>query len=76
MQVFFKKKTRHGGYKKHCVGFATTTNQHSVAVVSKSINSIDEPDKCSVDTNVVYSEPDVLTEHQLCDPQDCVNTVT
>ena len=34
----FKKKTRYGGYKMYPVGFATTTDQHSVASASMNIN--------------------------------------
>jgi len=72
----FKKKTRHGGYKKNSLGFATTTNRHSVAAVSKSSISTEKPEKCSVDTNFVCSESYVSTEHQVCDSQGYVDTVT
>ena len=70
----FKKKTKYGGYKKTPVGFATTTDQRSVATASKNIISITK--RCSVDTNVLCSDSDVSTEHLICDSQSCASSIT
>ena len=70
----FKKKTKYGGYKKKPVGFATTTDQRSVATVSKNI--ISNTKRCSVDTKDLCSDSDMSTEHLICDSQSCASSIT
>ena len=69
-----KKKAKYGAYQKKSVGFATTTGQHSVAVASKNIISVNK--KCSVGTKVLCSDSDVSTEHLICDSQSCASSIT
>ena len=53
------------------VGFATT-DQPNVAAAFKT-NNTGESEKCSVDTNVLYSDSN---EHIVCDSQDRAGTIT